>query len=74
MVSAVATFGLISPNASLRGRAVLKTPMSASCAAGIIYLLETNTDTSSASEFCVITEQYSDLVSYGFLELLYCYL
>ena len=37
--------------------------MSASCAAGIMYLLETNTGTVSASGFCIITEQYFDLMS-----------
>ena len=46
--------------------------MSASCVAGTVYLLETNTGTSSASEFSVITEQYFDLMSrlYGLLESL----
>ena len=34
--------------------------MSASCAAGIMYLLETNTGTFSVSESCVVTEQYFD--------------
>ena len=42
---------------------MLKTRMGASCAAGIMYLLETNTGTSSASESCVIIEQYFDLMS-----------
>ena len=37
--------------------------MSASCAAGIIYLLETKTGTSSVSESCVTSEQYFDLMS-----------
>ena len=36
--------------------------MCASRVVGIVYLLETNTGTSSASEFSVITEQYFDLV------------
>ena len=36
--------------------------MSASCAAGIMHLLETHTGTSYVSESCVITEQYFDLM------------
>ena len=37
--------------------------MSASCVVGIVYLLETNTGTFSASEFSLITEQqYFDLM------------
>ena len=36
--------------------------MSASCAAEIMHLLETNTGTSSVSESCGITEQYFDLM------------
>ena len=36
--------------------------MSALCAAGIMYLLETSTGTCSVLESCVITEQYFDLM------------
>ena len=62
IVSAVAIFGPISANVSFIGRAVLKTRMIASRAAGIIYLLETNTGTSSVAESCVIIEQYFNLM------------
>ena len=41
----------------------MKTRISASCATGIIYLLETNTGAYSASESCVITEHHFDLMS-----------
>ena len=37
--------------------------MSASRAAGIMDLLETNTGTFPASGFCIIAEQYFDLMS-----------
>ena len=37
--------------------------MSASCAAEIMYLSETNTGSSFVSESCLITEQYFDLMS-----------
>ena len=36
--------------------------MSASCATGIVYLLEKNKGISSVTESCVITEQYFDLM------------
>ena len=39
-----------------------KIRMSASCTAGIAYLLETNTGTYWVSESCVITEHYFNLM------------
>ena len=41
---------------------MLKTRMGVSRTAGMLHLLETNTGTSSVSEFCVITEQYFELM------------
>ena len=41
---------------------MLKARTSASYAAGIVYLLETNIGTSSLSESCVITKQCFDLM------------
>ena len=41
---------------------MLKTRMSASCADGITYLFGINIRASSVSEYCVITEQYFDLI------------
>ena len=58
--SAVISFSSISANVSFCDRVELKTRMSASCAAGMIYLLETNIV--SASDFCIITEQYFALM------------